>query len=136
MELINNISNVNWLSVIVVTLLSFALGSFWHSGIMFGKAWQEDNKIKIDKSKINPAKIFGLTALGHFVAMVLLDIFIGGHCTAIDGLIKGLLISVIWISSSIGATYVFAMKPLRLFLIDAGFYVVFYSLAGIILAMW
>jgi hypothetical protein len=135
MEIINSIGGVNWLAVIVVTILSFMLGGFWHSPVLFGKTWTKE--INFDRNKqVNVKILFGLSAFAHFGAVVFLASTIGAQASAINGLINGLIISIFWISTSIGVTYLFAARSFKLFLIDAGFYVVFFSLAGLILGAW
>jgi hypothetical protein len=80
--------------------------------------------------------IFGLTAILHTIAIAGLALFIGNDSTALTGLLKGVMISTVWISTSIGVTYLFVGRTFRLFLIDTGFYVVFFSLAGLLLGAW
>ena len=48
MNISNHLSGINWIAVIVVTLLSFVMGALWHSPKLFGKAWAEDAKPEID----------------------------------------------------------------------------------------
>ena len=135
MENLNILSGINWLSVIVVTILSFILGALWHSPVLFGKVWAKEINKDSDK-KVNFKLIFGLSGLSHFAAIVALAVFIGKNTTLLDGFLKGLIVSVFWVSTSIAVTYLFASRSLKLFLIDAGFYVVFLSIAGIILGNW
>jgi uncharacterized membrane protein len=111
------------------------LGAFWHS-VLFNKAWSEDSKSIYNKeNRGNPAKIFGLTGVSHLIAVIGLAMFIGSDSTPLAGLLKGFIISLVWVSTSIGVTYQFVGRSFRLFLIDAGFYVVFYSIAGLILGI-
>jgi hypothetical protein len=137
MEIINSLanSNINWLSVAAVTILSFILGALWHSSVLFGRIWaKEINKDK--NQKINFKLVFGLSAIANLVAVIALAAFIGDDSTAIKGLIDGLVVSIFWISSSIAVTYLFESKSLKLFLIDAGFYIIFFSIAGFIIGTW
>jgi hypothetical protein len=129
-------AEINWLSVIVVTILSFALGAFWHSSVLFGKAWKEDVKPDFDEKNIKFVRLFGLSALFHFIALVGLDAFIGTKSSLTDGLSKGLFVGLIWVATGIGVNYLFAQRPLRLLFIDAGYYIVFLSLAGLIFGAW
>lgn len=137
MHLISLFSGINWLAVIIITILSFGLGSLWHSNLLFGKAWAEDSKTPYNSNNHgNPALIFGLTALLHLIAVIGLAVLIGKNSNPIAGFIFGLMVSLIWISTAIGVTYIFVGRTFRLFLIDAGFYLVFLSLAGLILGTW
>ena len=136
MNISTSFSDINWMAVAVITVFSFMLGAFWHS-VLFKKAWKEDsNSIYNSENRGNPVKIFGLTGISHLIAVMALAMLIGHNSTAVFGLLYGLIISIVWVSTSIGVTYLFVGRSFRLFLIDAGFYVVFYTVAGFILAIW
>jgi hypothetical protein len=136
MNLCASFSEINWLAIAVITLFSFMLGAFWHS-VLFNKAWKEDSKsVYNSENRGNPAKIFGLTGISHLVAVIALAMLIGNHSSALCGLSYGFIVSLVWVSTSIGVTYLFVGRSFRLFLIDAGFYIVFYSIAGLILGVW
>jgi len=136
MNLCTSFSEINWLAVAVITVFSFMLGAFWHS-VLFNKAWKEDsNSVYNSENRGNPGILFGLTAVSHLIAVIALALLIGHNSTVVCGLLFGLIVSIAWISTSIGVTYLFVGRSFRLFLIDAGFYVVFYTIAGLILAIW
>jgi len=136
MNLCTSFSEINWPAVVVLTVFSFILGAIWHS-LLFNKAWKEDSMSAYNsENRGNPGILFGLTGVSHLVAVIALAILIGHNSTAVCGLLYGLTVSVAWISTSIGVTYLFVGRSFRLFLIDAGFYVVFYTIAGLILAIW
>jgi len=136
MHLVKSFSEINWLAVVACTILSFVLGALWHS-VLFKKSWSADSGSKYNANNHgNPAVIFGLSAVLHVIAIVGLAMLIGNASSALHGLIVGLFVGVVWISTAIGVTYIFVGRTLRLFLIDAGFYVVFLSLSGLILGMW
>lgn len=137
MCILNLCSNINWWAVIAVTLFSFALGALWHSALLFGKVWAKDSGTKYNKDNHgNPVVIFGLSGVLHLVAVIALAVFVGSGASALSGFLKGLLVSIVWISTSLGVTYIFAGRSFRLFLIDAGFYIVFLSLGGLIFGLW
>lgn len=132
-----NLSEINWLSVIVVTIISLPLGAFWHSPILFGKAWQEDAKPEFDSSKkSNFFKLFGFTILMHFIAIIGLDLLIGSSGCTVSGIYVGLFAAILFVSTTMGVSYAFAGRPLRLLLIDAGFYLFYFVIAGAILGAW
>ena len=136
MNLCTSFSEINWLAVAVLTVFSFMLGAFWHS-VLFNKAWKEDSKSEYNsENRGKPGKLFGLAGISHVVAVIALALLIGHQSTAICGLLYGLTVSIAWVSTSIGVTYLFVGRSFRLFLIDAGFYVVFYTIAGLILSIW
>jgi len=136
MHFVKSFSEINWLAVIVCIVMSFALGALWHS-VLFKKGWTQDSGSKYNAGNHgNPAVIFGLSAVLHTVVVVGLAMLIGSASTALHGFILGFFVAIVWISTAFGVTYIFVGRTLRLFLIDAGFYVVFLSLAGLILGAW
>ncbi len=130
-------SGINWLAVAVVTLLSFVLGSLWHSPVLFGKTWKEESGFKFDMSKkSNMIILFLTTGLLHLVTLAGLAMFVGPAATLGEGLHKGLFVSVMFILPAIAATHLFPGRTWKLILIDAGFYVVFFVIAGMIFGAW
>ena len=127
-------SNIHWVPVIVMTILSFVLGFAWHQPFLFGKTWKVENNYN-DSSKTNAPVIFGGTALMHFLALAGLNAVTAG-IGALQGLHMGLLISFIWIFPAMAGTYLFANRSLKLLFIDAGMYMVLFSLAGLIFGVW
>jgi hypothetical protein len=137
MDLATAFSNINWLSVIAASLAAFAIGSVWYSPVMFSKTWQkESNLTDYDLKNASMPVIFGSAFVLMFISAVILDMFIGKDATASVGLIAGLLVSIGWIATALGVNYLFARKSFTLFLIDAGYFIVFFAVMGLILGAW
>jgi len=135
MDLSNLISNIHWLPVVVLTLFSFVIGFIWHSKFLFGNSWKQENNPNDIPIKINAPLIFGGTALVHFIAIVGLSAIVSGK-GGVYGLIAGILISLVWVLPAMGGTYLFANRSLKLLAIDAGMYLVLFSLSGTVLGIW
>jgi hypothetical protein len=128
------ILTINWLSVILAALSAFVIGSLWYSPILFGKAWQEEIKLSdSDIKNANMPLIFGSSFVLNLIAAIVLAVFIGKGATAGFGAIAGFLIGIAWIATSLGINYLFARKSLKLYLIDAGYFVLFFPVMGLIL---
>jgi hypothetical protein len=126
--------SINWISVLVASLAAFAIGGLWYSPLLFSKIWQRELKLSDEDLKsANMALIFGTTFFLNVVGAVFLDMLIGPEACWMNGLVTGLLVGLAWISTSIGINYLFGRKSLKLFLIDAGYFVVFYAIMGLIL---
>ncbi len=137
MNLLCSIPEVNWLSVLVAAIVAFIIGGIWYSPILFSKPWQKELKLSdIELKNANMALIFGLTFLLNVIGAVALDLLIGKESTLISGLITGLIVSIAWIATSLGINYLFSRKSFKLFLIDAGYFVVFFAIMGAILGAW
>lgn len=137
MEYSISFSEIHWLSVLVATVAAFATGGLWYSPILFSKVWVKELNISEDTIKnSNMFLIFGAAFLLNFVSAVVLDLILGPDATLKDGIFSGLIISVVFIAGSMGITYLFSRKSLKLFLIDAGYFVTFYAIMGAILGAW
>jgi len=137
MDLSSAFLQINWLSVIVSALAAFALGSLWYSPVLFGKTWQKLIKLSDEDMKgANMPLIFGSTFILNIIGAFVLDMFIGRESTLMTGLMAGLLVSLAWIATSLGINYLFTRKPFKLFIIDAGYYVAFFTIMGAILGAW
>jgi len=135
MNLKSLIVNIHWIPVIVMTLSSFVLGALWHTKYLFGRAWARE--INPDKKPIvmNFKLIFGGTALAHFVAIASLSAILSGT-GALHGFLTGLLISGMWILPAMTGTYLFANRSLKLLAIDAGMYLLLFSVTGLVMGIW
>ena len=132
------VGNLNWLAIAVAALSAFMIGALWY-GPVFGKAWQALSGLSEDDiQKGHPAKIYG----GAFVLNLVIAFGIGMvlqlHPSADlgSGFNVGLLIGLAFVATSFGINYLFALRPLRLYLIDAGYMVVLMSVMGTIIGAW
>ena len=133
MNITTLLSNIHWFPVIILTIGSFVIGFLWHQPFLFGKTWEKENNF--DKSKINAPLIFGGTAVMHFIAIAGLSAVVSG-LGGVNGLVAGLLISLVWVLPALTGTYLFANRSLKLLAIDAGMYIVLFSVCGLILGVW
>ena len=62
MNLLTLISNIHWIPVLIMTIISFGLGAFWHHHYLFGKLWKIENKPTLDKKRNIPL-VFAGTAV-------------------------------------------------------------------------
>ena len=121
-------SNIHWIPVIVMTIVSFALGAAWHQKFLFGKTWTNENKPTLDQ-KMNIPLIFGGTAVMHFLALAGLSALVSRQGWQ-NGLHIGFFVSVVWVFPTMTATYLFANRSIKLLAIDVGMYIVLFSVAG------
>jgi hypothetical protein len=118
-----------------MTVFSFVLGALWHQPFLFGKTWSDVNYPGGIKQKINAPLIFGGTAIMHLLAIAALGAVVSDK-GSVDGLLTGLLISLFWIMPAMCGTYLFATRSLKLLAIDAGMYILLFSLSGLVLGTW
>lgn len=133
MHLAQILAGVNWVAVIVATLGAFVLGAIWYSKALFGNAWMQEVGLTEEAvQNANMAKVFGTTLVLQLLAAIALSAFLGEGSNWLEGLHTGLWIGLFWVATAYGVTYLFEQRPLRLWLINAGYYVVWYAVLGTI----
>jgi hypothetical protein len=134
MNLAQILSAVNWLAVIAATFTAFILGAIWYSRALFGKAWMQEVGLTEEAiNSANMAKTFGTTIVLQLLAAIALSALLGRGSNWMEGLHTGLWIGIFWVATAYGVTYLFEQRPLRLWLINAGYYVVLYALMGTVI---
>jgi Protein of unknown function (DUF1761) len=130
--------HVNPLAVVVAALSAFLVGGIWYSPLGFARPWMDLNGFTQAslKERGGTGRIFGVSFLLVGIASTNLAFFLGGpETTAAWGATAGGL-TALWVAAAFGVTYLFEHRPMRLFLIDAGYHAVAFPLMGLILGAW
>ena len=135
------LTNVNFLAVGAAALASFGLGALWYTSILFGKAWQKELGFTDEYiQQGNMPKIFGTSFLLMLVMAFGMAMLIQGHSgeqvDMISGLSHGLAVGILFVGTSTGINMLYQRKSFKLWLIDAGYQIVFLGMQGLILGAW
>lgn len=136
MPITSVLAGIDWLAVLVSTAVAFALGGLWYSRAMFGATWIQE--IGLDEQAIEAGSMkltFGGAFCLQFLAAAGLAAYLGDS-NWIYGLHTGLMVALLFVATSFGINYLFEQRSMRLFLINAGYNVLWFSLAGTILGVW
>lgn len=128
---------MNWPAVVLGTVAFFAIGALWY-GVLFGKAWQKAVGLSDAQLKggANMPLIFGLCFLLELIVVTML-----GHLfariqpsdRAMMMMATGFGLAIM--SPAIGITYLYMRKSLKLFLIDAGHFIVGMTAVGLVFVL-
>lgn len=133
--------SINYLAVLVAAVASMVLGFLWY-GPLFGKAWMQ--LMVFDKKKIDAAKKKGMSktfaiafistlimsyVLAHFVDYIQAKTFV-------NGIVLGFWLWIGFFATTMLGIVLWEGKPIKLYLINAGHYLVALILMGGILAVW
>ena len=126
----------NWWAVLVATVLAFVLGGLWY-GPLFGKAWLAAmGKTEDDiEPSASPFVISFFTALMTAVTLAWLVHALSIHGWA-GGALLGLVTGVGFIATAMASDTAFCGWGLRLFIIQAGYRVVYSVVMGALLGGW
>lgn len=130
--------SLNWLSILVATVVYFALGALWYSPVLFANVWMKlRNVTEEDIGEPNPV-IFLYSFILQFIAVVSLALFITalGINTAGNGALIGFGAGAGFVFTLAGTTGIFSEVPMKLHFLDNGYHVVGLVLAGLILGLW
>lgn len=127
----------NLWAVLVAAVSCFLLGGLWYSPVLFGRAWQREAGLSDEQIQNgNMGLIFGLSFVLCLIAALVFALFLGPRPPMSLGLGAGFAAGLCWVSASFGVNYLFERKSLKLFLINAGYHTMQFTLIGLILALW
>jgi hypothetical protein len=135
-----DVSGINWLAVAVCSVAGFFLGGIWWMAL-FGKPWVDGygfTEAELEAAKKTTGRNFAVYLAVGFVMAGAMAILLKNLQTATmtDGMIVGAFVGFVMIG---GVTLMQVMSgnyKLKVFFIDAGYYGIWYSMMGAILASW
>lgn len=123
--------SINWLAVLLAGLSTFVIGGLWYS-LLFAKPWQKEAGVTDEQMKKGAPRIFTLAFVLSIIMAASLAAFIGSG-GLVFGTLAGLAVGVTWVAAAFGMTYLFERRSMRLFLINASYYVVAFTVMGAII---
>ena len=128
---------VNYWAILVAALSSFAVGALWYAPFLTGKAWQKETGLSDEKLKnANMGKTFGLSFVLSVIISFGMAMFFGGEADLETGAMWGAMSALFFVIPSLGINDLFEHRPLKLFLINAGYNLIIYTIIGSVLGAW
>lgn len=131
--------SVNFLAVIVATVLTMIIGFLWYSPMLFMKPWaaMTPGVSKRTKEQMQERMVPAIvtSALCNLVMAYVLAVIMryAGVHTFLGGLVSGLWVGVGFVVTSELQNAMYAWKPLKLVAIDAGYVVVSLVVMGAVI---
>ena len=141
---------VNYLAVLVVGIVLFLLGGLWYSPALFAKRWialhgRTEEQMKADAARAN-MPIMYMSAfvcaliIGWGLAVLANSFMPSAATTTANWILRGVKLGIFaWFAFVLPTTYttsLFSMKPKALWLIDSGYILVSFMIAGAIILGW
>lgn len=126
---------MNWLAVGIGTAAFFAVGALWY-GALFSKPWQREVGVTEAPEGTGMVRTMGGTLLSEFVVVLTLGHLFaflqpGNHAKMMIAVGFGLAI----MTPALAINYLHQRKSLKLFLIDAGHFVVGMAAVGLVFVL-
>ena len=138
-----DLAAINWLAVIVATLIYFALGAVWFApATPLGRAWVAASGYESPTTGMASSNAFYVVPVAGALVAVLATALLAaatGTDTATEGVVLGLVVGVGYAAAILLTTAAFEFaKPSRWTwgVIDASYHVVGLLIAAIIIALW
>ncbi|TMP39502.1 DUF1761 domain-containing protein [Pseudoalteromonas rubra] len=128
--------DVDVVAVVIAAVSSFALGGIWYSPLLFHKSWLEGAGLTdLDIQNADHKLIFSGAMFLSILAAFLMAALLGKSPAILDGVLLGLAVGVCFVASTLGTSYLFEQRPLKLFLINAGYHTAQFCLIGFVLGI-
>ncbi|HYD92369.1 MAG TPA: DUF1761 domain-containing protein [Flavobacterium sp.] len=157
---------INWLAILVATLVTLPVGFIWYNKNVFGTIWMRETGVTEESAKnANMFKIFGLTILFSFLMAFIImpmvihqygalgmiggdpslakpsyEAFMADYGTAYrtfkHGAFHGAMVGIFLVLPVIGINAQYEGKSWKYILINAGYFIVSLALMGGILCAW
>ncbi|MBP6913841.1 MAG: DUF1761 domain-containing protein [Candidatus Levybacteria bacterium] len=128
---------INYLAILASGVVMMFLGYLWY-GPLFGKPWMKLVGMTKSSKKNNMAKEYVLMAISSLVLAYVFDhiLIAFGSNTLVMALQGAIWTWLGFIATSMLGGVLWLKRPLSLYFIDAGYYLVGMILIGIILTFW
>jgi hypothetical protein len=125
-----------WLPSLLSALAAFVLGGLWYSRLLFGKVWQREAGLSDEQLRSsNKARIFSVSFLLCLLAAIAFSMVITPEASFFMAFHSGVGVGLFWVATSFGVNYLFELKSFKLWLINAGYHTLQFTLYGLIFGL-
>ncbi len=138
----SSLGELNWLAVIVATIVYIALGALWYSPGLFGKRYWKSIGWNPSESEQPASAAFYVSAfIGYLVIVIAIGMLsvATGTDTFAEGLILGIVLGVLLAGAIFFTTAKYEptkLEPMTWFVITGGYAALGIIISSIILAVW
>lgn len=129
-------SELNIWAALVGGIAYFMIGWLWY-GPLFGKAWMQEQGMEEHPESPEPI-VFVYSLILQIIAGISLALFIVALDinAALQGLYIGLAAGAGFVLTTMGVNGIYNDMSIKLFVIDGGYHMVGFAVAGLIIGAW
>lgn len=130
--------DVNLMAVLVCGIASMVIGFVWYSKALFGNTWMKLSGVSeadMKKANSNMPMLYGTMFIASLVMAYVLAHFAkyAGALTLTDGMVAGFWAWLGFVATTMLTNVLYEGKPVKLYLINAGYQLVTLVVMGMIL---
>lgn len=131
----------NWLAIIVAAVVAFLIGGLWYSPLLFARQWMAAHAHSpedVARMKADAPRAYGISLVGFLVMAFILQMVLN-HVDAHTWQSGALWAAHLWLGFAVTIglmANVYSGKSFSVFLIDAGYQLVYFLVMGAILGAW
>lgn len=131
--------DINYMAVIVSTVIGMVLGALWYSPVLFANAWMKaTGRKKEDVSASNATRGYVIAVIANLLTAYVLAHFVqyAGATTFAEGMLTGFWAWLGFVATVSTMNDAFEDRPAQLTLINVGMQLVALVIMGGLLAVW
>ena len=129
--------DISWLAVIVAAVVKFLIGWGWYSPALFGKQWQELNKMTAADVQAGMVPALIAEAIGDLIMAYILARFVGHYGFGFGiGILVGFMAWLGFVATVLANQVFYERKPQQLVVINGGYILVSLVIMGAIVGVW
>ena len=129
---------INYLAIGAAALTTVVIGVIWYSPILFGGQWLEAHGYSIEQMRQSAGRNLIVSLFCYVVMATVMAVLFSylGFSTLFHGALLGFLVWLGFLATLGMTAHLVAGKPLSIYLIDAGYQLVYAIVMGTIIAAW
>jgi len=140
------VGDINWLAVLIGSVVGFFVGGLWYSKVVFGMTWgresgmcNPDGSIKTveqgGKPLKHPGTAFAIGLAMSFISATALAWWLGPNPALGYAVTRAAIAGACFVGASFAINYQFANRSTTLILIDAGYHTAQFTVIGLFLGL-
>ena len=130
---------INYLAVLVASIIQIILGALWYSPVLFVKPWLNSIGKSMPTSK---PKGMAMSYIGMIVSTLIMNYILAhfiqyaGATDVVGGLLAGFWIWLGFVATTSLGLVLWEKRSVKWYVITTGYYLIALLISGVILAVW
>ena len=133
-----DLAEINYLAVLVAIIINMVGGAAWYG--IFANPWMAEvglTKEEINADRGGMIRSYIIAIIASILIALTLALFVEATgAKNMDGLVLGLIAGIGFVATTVGSMAAFEKRSLKLYLMNAGYPVITFTIIGVMLGFW